>query len=67
MTKEMLEFELLGYMSWLGGEGDKAQQTPEQHAKSAMSLLFAAEETLGNEWFRPLGKMKQLVSERSPS
>lgn len=63
MTKKMLGYELLGYISWMGGEADDAQEELERHAESAMSLLFCADHKIWDEWFRPLGKMKQFVSE----
>lgn len=63
MTKKMMGIELLGYISWMSRE-EAAQQTLEQHAEASMSLMFAAESNrVWNEWFHPLGKMKQFVSE----
>lgn len=56
MTRDMLGFELLGYIAWLGGEPEHARQTLEEHPESAMSLMFAAGETVWNQWLRPLGK-----------
>lgn len=63
MTRKMLGYELLGYISWIAGEDTGAQQELEAHAESAMSLMFCADQTLWDEWFRPLGKMEQFVSE----
>ncbi|KAH7153254.1 Alpha/Beta hydrolase protein [Dactylonectria macrodidyma] len=61
MTKQMLGFELLGYIPWLGTEA--SQPTLEQHAESAMSLMFCRDPKEWDEWFHPLGKMKQFVTE----
>lgn len=61
MTKEAMGFEMLGYIPWIGGQGD-AQQTLENNAEAAMSLVFAADRASWNEWFHPLGRMKQFVS-----
>lgn len=63
MTRKMLGHELLGYIPWIGGDGDDAQEELERHPESAMSLMFCANHSLWNEWFRPLGKMRQFVSE----
>lgn len=63
MTRKMLGHELLGYVPWLGGEKSDAQEVLERHPESAMSLMFCKDHSLWGEWFRPLGKMKQFVSE----
>lgn len=62
MTKQALGFELLGYMAWLGRQTD-ASKALEEHAESAMSLIFCADHALWNKWLRPMGKLKQFVSE----
>ncbi|KAH8714402.1 hypothetical protein BGZ61DRAFT_492869 [Ilyonectria robusta] len=60
MTKQMMGFELLGYIPWLAGD---AQATLEQHAESAMSLMFCHDHKEWDEWFHPLGKMELFVTE----
>ena len=62
MTKQALGFEMLGYIPWLGSNTDAAI-TLESHAEAAMSLIFAADRKIWDEWFHPLGKMKQFVEE----
>lgn len=62
MTKKMAGFVMFGYISWLGGEEDP-HAVLEQHAKSAMSLLFAADRSAWNTSFHPLGAMEQFVTE----
>jgi soluble epoxide hydrolase / lipid-phosphate phosphatase len=62
MTKEMLGFELLGYIPWLA-HGEGAQTSLESHAEAMMSLVFCAERKTWDEWYRPLGRMKQFVEE----
>lgn len=61
MTKQALGFELLGYIPWLAS--DSAQATLEKHAEAAMNLLFCRDRTAWDQWFHPLEKMKQFVSE----
>jgi soluble epoxide hydrolase/lipid-phosphate phosphatase len=61
MTKEALGFELLGYIPWLAS--DATQATLEQHAEAAMSLMFCRDHAAWDQWFHPLEKMKQFVSE----
>lgn len=63
MTKKILGHELLGYIPWIAGEDTGAQQELEAHAESAMSLMFCADHTQWDEWFRPMGKMRQFVGE----
>lgn len=62
-TREVLGYELLGYIEWLGGSspGD-AQETLERHPESAMGLLFAADETVWETSLRPVGAMERFVS-----
>ncbi|KAJ6788580.1 hypothetical protein PWT90_05339 [Aphanocladium album] len=62
MTKQMAGFVMFGYMSWLGGEEDP-HAILEEHAQSAMTLLFAADHGEWNTWFHPLGAMKEFVTE----
>ncbi|TQV90788.1 epoxide hydrolase [Cordyceps javanica] len=62
MTKKMAGVVMFGYLSWLGGEEDP-HAVLERHAKSAMSLLFAADGGEWMTWFHPLGAMKQFVTE----
>lgn len=62
LTKEMMGHEMLGYMPWIGGDTD-AQAVLEKHAESAMTLMFCADPTLWEEWFRPAGRMKEFVSQ----
>ncbi|KAF7547050.1 hypothetical protein G7046_g9131 [Stylonectria norvegica] len=62
MTKDLMGFEMLGYIPWLGGDVD-AQSALERHPEAAMSLMFAADRHVWDEWFHPLGKMKQFVTE----
>ena len=62
MTERMLGYEMLGYISWLGRDPG-AQQCLEQHAASAMSLVFCADHSQWNKWYRPKGKMRQFVEE----
>ncbi|KAJ4248718.1 hypothetical protein NW762_012556 [Fusarium torreyae] len=60
MTKQFLGFELLGYIPWLA---DLSSQTVlEEHAEAAMSLLFCRDRKAWDEWFHPLGKMSDFVS-----
>lgn len=63
MTKKMLGYEVIGYIPWIAGDDTGAQQELETHAESAMSLMFCADHSLWDEWFRPLGKMRQFVTE----
>lgn len=64
MTKDFLGYELLGYIAWLGGdEAEEAQTALESHPEAAMSLVFPADQSVWEEWYRPLGKMKQFVTE----
>ena len=62
MTKQMLGYEFLGYIPWLGAQTD-AQQSLEEHAEAAMSLVFCADQEDWTQWYRPLGKMRQFVRE----
>ncbi|OAR00869.1 hypothetical protein LLEC1_02734 [Akanthomyces lecanii] len=62
MTEKMAGFVMFGYMSWLGGEEDP-HAVLEEHAKSAMSLLFAADRGAWNASIHPLGAMEQFVTE----
>ena len=62
MTKDAMGFEMLGYMKWFTTDPD-AQETLEKHAEAAMNVMFAADQAVWAEWFHPLGKMKQFVSE----
>ncbi|CAH0050671.1 unnamed protein product [Clonostachys solani] len=64
MTKGFLGYEFLGYITWLGGdEAEEAQAALESHPEAAMSLVFPADQSVWEEWYRPLGKMKQFVTE----
>lgn len=62
MTKQALGFEMLGYVPWLGGDTG-AQEALEKNPEAAMNLIFTANRVAWNEWFHPLGKMKQFVEE----
>lgn len=62
ITKRALGYEILGYIPWLGADPD-ARNILEANAASAMSLVFCADASVWNEWYRPLGKMKQFVAE----
>lgn len=62
MTKQMVGFEMFGYISWLGGEKDP-HEVLEQHARSAMSLLFAADGGAWMKFFHPIGAMEKFVTE----
>ncbi|CAM1510644.1 Fc.00g009790.m01.CDS01 [Cosmosporella sp. VM-42] len=62
ITKESMGFEMLGYIPWLGGEPD-AQNTLEKHPEAVMNLMFSASQSVWDEWFHPLGRMKQFVEE----
>ncbi|KAF5019461.1 hypothetical protein F66182_8543 [Fusarium sp. NRRL 66182] len=59
VTKQMLGYEMLGYIPWLADPS--SQGMLEQHAESAMSLLFCRDRKAWGEWFHPLGKMKEFV------
>ncbi|KAM0428523.1 hypothetical protein ACHAPT_006883 [Fusarium lateritium] len=61
MTKEVLGFEMLGYIPWIAESTTHA--TLEQHPEGAMSLVFCRDRGAWDEWFHPLGKMKQFVTE----
>jgi soluble epoxide hydrolase/lipid-phosphate phosphatase len=61
-TKETMGFELLGYIAWIGRDLD-AENVLEAHAEAAMTLMFCADSNLWNDWFHPMGKMKQFVTE----
>ncbi|KID74217.1 Bifunctional epoxide hydrolase 2 [Metarhizium brunneum] len=64
MTRRAMGFELLGYINWLSDRDDgKTQAMLEKNAASAMSLLFARDRQAWNEWFHPLHKMRQFVTE----
>lgn len=62
MTEKMAGFVMFGYMSWLGGDEDP-HAVLEAHAKSAMSLLFAADRRAWNTSFHPRGAMEEFVTE----
>lgn len=62
ITKEAMGFEMLGYIPWLGGD-PSAQDLLERHAEAAMNLMFAADASIWDQWFHPLGKMKTFVAE----
>ncbi|GKU04730.1 epoxide hydrolase [Fusarium langsethiae] len=60
-TKQMLGYEMLGYIPWLA---DLDSQTVlENNAEAAMSLIFCRDREEWNEWFHPLGKMHEFVRE----
>ncbi|KAM0241402.1 hypothetical protein ACHAP5_007599 [Fusarium lateritium] len=59
MTKQFLGYELLGYIPWLADLS--SQSTLEKHAEAAMSLLFCRDRKVWEEWFNPLGKMREFV------
>lgn len=40
-----------------------AQHTLETHTDSALSVMFAAETSAWDDWFHPLGKMQEFVSD----
>lgn len=61
MTKQMLGYEMLGYIPWLA-ELD-SQTILEKHAEAAMSLMFCRDREAWEEWFHPLGKMHGFVQE----
>ncbi|KAF4981390.1 hypothetical protein FZEAL_2820 [Fusarium zealandicum] len=61
MTKEMMGFEMLGYIPWIADPA--AHGVLEQHAEAAMSLMFCRDRQEWDQWFHPLGKMKAFVSE----
>lgn len=63
MTKKAMGFELLGYINWLSANDNNAQHKLETNAASVMSLLFAQDRKTWNEWFHPLNKMEQFVTE----
>lgn len=62
MTKKAMGFELLGYIYWLSADDNNAQGKLETNAESAMSLIFAQDQTAWKEWFHPLNKMEQFVT-----
>ncbi len=62
MTKEALGYELLGYIPWLGSDPG-AQHALEMNSRSTMSLMFCSNPTVWTEWFRPINKMKEFVTE----
>lgn len=62
MTKRVLGYELLGYIAWIARDS-VAQQELEDHASSAMSLVFCADNSQWSQWYRPERKMKQFVKE----
>ncbi|KAJ3469987.1 hypothetical protein MRS44_000086 [Fusarium solani] len=61
MTKEFLGFEMLGYIPWIADSATSS--TLENHAEAAMSLIFCRDRQAWDEWFHPLGMMKQFVTE----
>ncbi|EEU43835.1 uncharacterized protein NECHADRAFT_30431 [Fusarium vanettenii 77-13-4] len=61
MTKEFLGFEMLGYIPWIADPATPSSL--EKHAEAAMSLIFCRDRQAWDEWFHPLGKMKQFVTE----
>ncbi|KAM5343249.1 hypothetical protein ACJ41O_014215 [Fusarium nematophilum] len=61
MTKEALGFEMLGYIPWIADLS--SHPVLEDHAEAAMSLMFCRDRQAWDEWFHPLGKMKQFVTE----
>lgn len=61
MTKEFLGFEMLGYIPWIADL--TSHTTLERRAESVMSLIFCREREAWDEWFHPLGKMKQFITE----
>lgn len=62
MTKKAMGFEMLGYIPWIGGKTD-AEVSLGEHAEAAMSLMFSADRKVWDEWFHPLGKMREFVQE----
>jgi soluble epoxide hydrolase/lipid-phosphate phosphatase len=60
MTKKMLGYEMLGYIPWLASD-PTSQQALERNAESAMSLMFCSDKREWDQWFHPLGKMKEFV------
>ncbi|TLD29426.1 epoxide hydrolase [Venturia nashicola] len=62
MTKQMLGYEMLGYIPWIV-EDPTSQEILEGNAESAMSLMFCADGSEWVRWFHPLGKMREFVGE----
>lgn len=62
MTKQVLGYEWLGYISWIGVQ-EGAQKVLEEHAESAMSLIFCSDASEWSKWYRPLGRMKRFIME----
>ncbi|RGP61240.1 epoxide hydrolase [Fusarium longipes] len=61
MTKQMLGYEMLGYIPWLADSN--SQTILEKNAEAAMSLVFCRDWKEWDEWFHPLGKMHEFVRE----
>lgn len=61
MTKQFLGHEMFGYISWLGASANP-HQALEQHAGSAMSLLYADDPTTWNQHFHPLDSFESFVT-----
>lgn len=61
MTKQMLGYEMLGYIPFLADLD--SQHVLEQKAEAAMSLVFCRDRKEWETWFHPLGKMHEFVSE----
>ncbi|KAL6920554.1 hypothetical protein FSST1_004580 [Fusarium sambucinum] len=61
MTKQMLGYEMLGYIPWLADLD--SQNILEKNAEAAMSLMFCRDREAWEEWFHPLGKMHDFVRE----
>ncbi|KAG9254030.1 Alpha/Beta hydrolase protein [Emericellopsis atlantica] len=62
MTRQVFGFELLGYIKWLATD-PQAATTLESHAQAAMRLVFCADHGVWDEWYRPLGKMKEFCEQ----
>ena len=60
MTKNMLGYEMLGYIPWIA-EDPTSQEVWERNTESAMSLMFCRDAREWERWFHPLGKMKDFV------
>jgi pimeloyl-ACP methyl ester carboxylesterase len=61
MTKQMLGYEMLGYIPWLADFD--SQPILEKNARATMSLMFCRDRNEWEEWFHPLGKMCDFVRE----
>ncbi|KAL4727154.1 hypothetical protein ACLX1H_006055 [Fusarium chlamydosporum] len=61
MTKQMLGYEMLGYILWLADFD--SQPILEKNAEAAMSLVFCSDQKEWDKWYHPLGKMQGFVHE----